>query len=119
MIARNASGKGTMPPRSWIIALPALGILPSTCCSSISAPTTFFPVTTSGSNVMISSFAPVPHAELLIRRGEWETTSGQPSQAARHLEEGLSLAARLGLPVLVSRAKAGIARALEAQGLLR
>ena len=59
------------------------------------------------------------HAELLIRRGEWETTSGQAAQAVGHLEEGVSLAARLGLAVLVSRGKAAMARALEAQGLLR
>ena len=59
------------------------------------------------------------HAELLIRRGEWETSSGQAAQAVAHLEEGASLATRLGLPVLVSRGKAGMARALEAQGLLR
>lgn len=57
-------------------------------------------------------------AELLIRRGEWETNSGQVGQAVEHLEEGLELAASLGLPVLTSRARASLAKALEAGGQL-
>jgi tetratricopeptide (TPR) repeat protein len=57
-------------------------------------------------------------AELLIRRGEWETSSGQVSNAIRHLEEGLGLAITLGLPVLASRARVSRAKALEADGRL-
>jgi tetratricopeptide (TPR) repeat protein len=58
-------------------------------------------------------------AELVIRRGEWETSSGQVANAIAHLEQGLALAAALGLPVLVSRARVSLAKALEADGRLR
>lgn len=58
-------------------------------------------------------------AELLIRRGEWETTAGHPATGRQHLVEGMSLASRLELPALVARARVGVARALEAEGRLR
>ena len=58
-------------------------------------------------------------AELLIRRGEWESRSGQVGRAIAHLEEGVDLASRLGLPVLLSRARVSLAHALEADGRLR
>jgi tetratricopeptide (TPR) repeat protein len=57
--------------------------------------------------------------ELLIRRGEWETNSGQVAKAVEHLERGLLLGLELALPVLVSRARVGLAKALEADGRLR
>lgn len=59
------------------------------------------------------------HAEMLVRRGEWETSSGQAKQALAHLEEGANLAHQLGLAVLAWRARVGVAKALEADGRLR
>jgi tetratricopeptide (TPR) repeat protein len=57
-------------------------------------------------------------AELLIRRGEWETSSGQVGRGIEHLEAGMTLAATLGLPLLESRARISLAKALEAGGQL-
>jgi tetratricopeptide (TPR) repeat protein len=58
-------------------------------------------------------------AELLIRRGEWETNSGQVDKAIEHLNQGLSLACDVRLPILISRARAALAKALEADGRLK
>jgi tetratricopeptide (TPR) repeat protein len=69
----------------------------------------------------LQGFEPAPdaaQAEMLIRRGEWETTSGQPTAALEHLRQGVELAQHLGLPVLASRGRAASAKALEVTGRL-
>jgi transcriptional regulator with XRE-family HTH domain len=58
-------------------------------------------------------------AEMLIRRGEWETNSGSPSQATEHLHAGVELARQLGLTALAARGRLAMARALEVDGRLR
>lgn len=57
-------------------------------------------------------------AELLIRRGEWETSSGRASAALEHLQQGIQLAHQLDLPVLVTRGRISFAKALEITGRL-
>lgn len=57
-------------------------------------------------------------AEMLIRRGEWETSSGRPESAIAHLTRGVTLAEQLNLPALATRGKAGLAKALEIAGRL-
>lgn len=78
---------------------------------------------TLGSSVeAISGESPLPDAataEMFIRRGEWETDSGNPGAARRHLEEGIEVATRLGLTALAVRGKIASARAHEANGDLR
>lgn len=59
------------------------------------------------------------NAELLIRRGEWETNSGRPEAARKHLAEGIVSSEQLGLPLLVVRGRIGMARANETEGNLR
>ena len=49
------------------IALSARAILPSTCSSSISAPTTFLPVIIDGSKVVICKFAFVLRCTMVFR----------------------------------------------------
>jgi transcriptional regulator with XRE-family HTH domain len=58
-------------------------------------------------------------AELLIRRGEWETNSGALGAAQRHLAEGVALAQMLGLRALAVRGQVATAKALEMDGRLR
>jgi transcriptional regulator with XRE-family HTH domain len=58
-------------------------------------------------------------AEMLIRRAEWETESGQSQTALRHLQQGITLASTLDLPALATRGRAARAKALEMTGQLR
>lgn len=57
-------------------------------------------------------------AEMLIRRAEWETESGQSQAALRHLQQGITLASTLDLPALATRGRAARAKALEMTGQL-
>ncbi len=59
-----------------------------------------------------------PQVELLVRRAEMEGASGYPQVALDHFEEASALAASVGAPGLVNRARAGRAKALEQLGRL-